>query len=73
MTFVIGLTLVYLGHFLFRAIENRFKRESLKVGDICSIFIGENKFRGLVVKISQEIDVWVVDKIIRCDKKQIYL
>lgn len=73
MTFLIGLILFYSGHILYRINENRLKRNSLKVGDDCSIFIGETKFRGFVVKINQEIDVWVTDKIIRFDKNQIYI
>jgi hypothetical protein len=72
MNFLIGLILFYSGHILYRMLENTFKRKSLKVGDVCSIFIGETKFRGLVVKISQEIDVWVVDKIVRLNRNQVY-
>lgn len=73
MNFLIGLILFYSGHILYRILENTFKRQSIKVGDVCCVFIGENKFTGLVVKISQEIDVWVVDKIVRLNRNQVYV
>jgi hypothetical protein len=73
MAFLIGLILFYSGHILYRLLENRHKRQTLKVGDMCSIFIGETKIQGFVLRINQEIDVWVMDKIIRLSRNQIYV
>jgi hypothetical protein len=73
MNLLIGLVLFYSGHIIYRLLENAYKRQTLQVGDVCSIFIGETKFTGFVVKISQDIDVWVVDKIVRLNRSQIYV
>lgn len=73
MTLILALVCIYTGQILFRIVATKIKRKTLKVGDICRIYIGEQKIQGLVIKINHEIDVWVSDKVIRTNRKEIYL
>jgi hypothetical protein len=73
MTLLLALVCIYTGHIVFRVIATKIKRKSLKVGDMCRIYIGEQKIQGLVIKINHDIDVWVSDKVIRAERNQIYI
>lgn len=63
---------IYLGHIGYRIFMTNYKRKSLKSGDYCSIYLGEQKFRVLVLKVNHEVDVWVLNMIVRFAKKEIY-
>ena len=72
MTLLIALCFVYAGHILFRIFSTNLKRKSLKTGDICNVYIGETKIRGLVLKVNSFVDIWVIDRVIRFPIDEIY-
>lgn len=73
MTLIYSLICFYTGQILFKNIATEIKRRNLKVGDSCKVYIGERKIEGLVLKISQEIEIWVSNKVILAQRNQIYI
>jgi hypothetical protein len=66
------ILLIYSGFITRNVIRTNLKRKSLRVGDICSVYLGENRIKGSVLNIDQVIDVWVLNKVVQFTKKQIY-
>jgi hypothetical protein len=62
----------YITYVLVNISATRRIRKKCKVGDICNVYIGENKLNGFIMKVNDEIDVWVTNKIIRFRRDQIY-
>jgi len=69
---LIALLLIYCGHIIYRVAITEITRKNLEVGDYCNVYIGERKFRGFVLKINHEIDISVMDKVIRFSRKDVY-
>lgn len=44
----------------------------MRVGDICRIYFGENKLRGFVLNVNDEIEVWVMNRVFQIERNQIY-
>jgi hypothetical protein len=42
------------------------------VGDICSVYLGEIRFRAFVLSVSNEIEVKVLNKIVLIPRRLIY-
>jgi len=72
MALVIALFCIYAGNILFNLFSTELKRKSLKTGDVCKVYIGERKFKGLVLKVNSLVDIWVVDRVIRFPISEIY-
>ncbi|MBN2175099.1 MAG: hypothetical protein JW731_13275 [Bacteroidales bacterium] len=66
------LGLYYISTIALNVIATKRKQKSCKAGEPCFVYIGESKFSGLIMKVSDEIDVWVTNKIIRFRRDQIY-
>lgn len=69
----IALFCLYFGHVGYRLYQNYHKRKFLQSGDYCSIYLGERKIRALVLKVNHEVDVWVLNIIVRFSRKEIYI
>ncbi|MCF8367824.1 MAG: hypothetical protein K9G76_02190 [Bacteroidales bacterium] len=69
---LLALTCFYCGHILYKVLANIIKRKILKVGDICSVYIGEQKLYGFVINISHEVDILVHNRTYRFERNQIY-
>lgn len=63
----------YLITILVNTLRTHFKRKRIRVGDACSIFLGENKFRVFVLGIDEEIAVSVFNCIIKIPRELIYI
>jgi len=63
----------YLVTILVNMLRTRFKRKRIRVGDTCSIYLGENKFKAFVMEISNEIEVSVLNNIVKVPRELIYL
>jgi hypothetical protein len=73
MLLLFSLILIYAGYIGSRLFHNHYKQKHLKSGDYCSVYVGENKLRGLILKVNHEVDVWVLNLIIRLARKDIYI
>ena len=62
----------YLLTILFNALRTHNKRKKIRVGDTCSIYLGENKFKAFVMGIGDEIEVSVLNNIFRIPRESIY-
>lgn len=63
----------YLITILVNTLRTHLKRKRIRVGDTCSIYLGENKFRVFVLGIDNEIAVSVFNCIIKIPRELIYL
>lgn len=73
MNLAIGiLSLFYISYMLIKALSTVRKRKTCKAGESCNVYIGENKLNGFIMKVNHEVDVWVINKIIRFRRDQIY-
>lgn len=70
---LLALICIYSGHILYKLLSNHILRKHIKVGDVCKVYIGERKIAGVVLRINQEIDIWVADRVIRFSRNQIYV
>jgi len=66
------LFFIYASYIILNVVRTNQRRRSLKVGDVCNVYLGESKFTGFVMKVNTEVDVWVLNKVIRFSKNQIY-
>ena len=66
------LVFIYSGYILVNVLRTEQKRKNIKVGDVCNVYIGENKISGYVLRVNSDVDVWVKDKVINFSRKQIY-
>lgn len=66
------LFFIYASYIILNVVRTNQRRRSLKVGDVCRVYLGESKFTGFVMKVNTEVDVWVLNKVIRFSKNQIY-
>lgn len=73
MTLLIALLCFYAGHVLYYIMSTHIKRKHLKTGDSCSVYVGERKIKGLVLKVNNEIDIWVIDRVMRYPRNQVYV
>lgn len=48
------------------------ERRNFKAGDMCNVYIGENKIPVFVLFVHSFVEVWVTGKVIRFSKSQIY-
>jgi hypothetical protein len=69
---LIALLGIYMGHLGYRLFLTYHKRKWLKPGDYCSVYLGERKISALVLRVNHEVDVWILNMIIRFSKKEIY-
>ena len=65
MVLIVALILIYTGFIGSRIYYVETKRKNLQSGDYCSVYLGENKLKGLIVQVNHEVDVWVLNVIIR--------
>lgn len=72
MLLLTALLTIYIGFIGSRLYHTYLKQKTIKSGDYCSIYMGENKLRGLVVKVNHDVDVWVMNVIIRFSRNDIY-
>jgi len=68
----VALLCIYIGHVGYRLYQINQKQKFLKSGDYCNIYLGERKIRALVLIVNHEVDVWVLNMIIRFSRKEIY-
>jgi len=47
-------------------------RKKIKVGDICSVYLGEIKFKAFVLSVSNEIEVQVLNRVMQFPRRLIY-
>jgi hypothetical protein len=73
MTLILALLCFYAGHILFKVLATRTKRKYLKTGDRCNVYLGERKIQGLVLKVNNYVDIWVIDRVIRYPRDQVYV
>jgi len=73
MLLLFSLILIYAGYIGTRLYQNHFKQKYLKSGDYCSVYVGESKLRGLILKVNHDVDVWVLNLIVRYSRKDIYI
>jgi len=66
------LVFIYTFQIGFGIYRTNLKRKHLRVGDICKIYFGENKLRGFVLNINDEIEVRVMNQVFQIEKNQIY-
>ena len=66
------LVFIYSGFILLNVLRTEQKRKNLKKGDVCNVYLGENKISGYVLKVNSGVDVWVMNKVINFSRKQIY-
>lgn len=69
---ILALFCIYAGHILYNVWLNNAKRRFVKVGDFCSVYIGERKLKGFVIKVNAEVDILVLDRIFRIKRNQLY-
>lgn len=66
------LVFIYSFHIVFSIFRTNQKRKHLRVGDDCKFYFGENKLRGFVLKVNDDIDVWVMNRVFQIERNQIY-
>jgi hypothetical protein len=69
---ILALLSLYIGHTGYRLYQTSYMRKTLKIGDYCSVYLGERKVRALVLEVNHQVDVWVLNMIIRFSKNEIY-
>jgi len=67
-----ALLLLYCGHVFYKILLTELKRKHLEIGDVCNVYIGERKLKGFVLKVNHGIDIWLMDKVIRFSRKDVY-
>lgn len=70
---LLALICIYSGHIIYKMLSTYILRKHIKVGDVCKVYIGERKIAGIVLRISNDIDIWVADRVIRFSRNQIYV
>jgi hypothetical protein len=63
---------IYIVTIIYRIAQTTYKRKKLKVGDICSFYIGEIRFKAFVLSVSNEIEVKVLNRVIQIPRKLIF-
>jgi len=66
------LVFIYSFQIILSVFRTNQKRKYLRVGDVCKFYLGENKLRGFVLNINDEIDVWVMNRVFQIERNQIY-
>ena len=69
---IILIVLFYTGNIILNVLRTDKKRKKLKVGDICKVYLGENKLTGFVMKVNTDVDVWVANQVVKFSRNQIY-
>jgi len=70
--FISILIFIYASYIILNVVRTNQKRKKLRVGDVCNVYLGESRFTGFVMKVNTEVDVWVLNKVMRFSKNQIY-
>lgn len=69
---ILIVLLFYAGFIIINILRTENKRKNLKVGDICNVYLGENKLTGFIMKANSEVDVLITNKVFRFSRDQIY-
>ncbi|OQX76742.1 MAG: hypothetical protein B6D61_08330 [Bacteroidetes bacterium 4484_249] len=69
---IVILVFVYSGYIFVNIWRTGQKRKKIKAGDVCQVYIGETKINAYVLKVNSIIDVWVLNKVMKFPRKQIY-
>lgn len=69
---VLIVLLFYAVFIIVNILRTENKRKNLRVGDVCKVYLGENKLTGFVMKVNSEVDVLVTNKVFRFTRDQIY-
>lgn len=69
---VLALFCIYSGHIVYHVFMNYAKRRFIKAGDFCSVYLGERKIKGFVIKVNEEVDILVLNEIFRFKRNQLY-
>lgn len=66
------LLFIYSAQIFYKFFQTNLKRKHLKVGDVCKVYLGENKLRGFVLNVNDKIEIWVVNRVFQVERNQIY-
>ena len=73
MLITIGILLIiYTATIVTNAGRTANIRKKIKVGDICSVYLGEIKFKAFVLSVSNQIEVQVLNRVMRFPRRLIY-
>lgn len=64
--------MIYAGSIFYHILATELIRKYLKVGDPCKVYIGDVKFPALVIKVNSDVDVWILNRIVKVSRKDIY-
>lgn len=63
---------VYTLKIMIHALRIYRKRKNIKVGDICSVYIGEIRIKAVVLSVSSIIEVKVLNRVVSVPRRLIY-
>jgi len=66
------LIFIYAIQILFKIHKTNLKRRNLKVGDVCKFYLGENKLRGFVLNVNDNIEVMGLNRVFQIERNQVY-
>lgn len=66
------LLFIYSIQITYRIKKTNRKRKHLRIGDVCKFYLGENKLRGFVLNVNDEIEVWGMNRVFQIERNQIY-
>ncbi|MBC8489435.1 MAG: hypothetical protein H8D45_25740 [Bacteroidetes bacterium] len=69
---ILIVLLFYAGFIIVNILRTENKRKNLRVGEVCKVYLGENKLTGFIMKVNSEVDVLVINKVFRFSRDQIY-
>jgi hypothetical protein len=72
LVIVLILFIIYIITILTNILRTSRKRKKLRVGDLCSVYLGENKIKAFVLSVSNEIEVKVLNRVMRFPRMLIY-
>ena len=72
MALILVVPIIYFLTVVINVFRTYYKRKVIKVGDICSVYLGEMRIHAFVLSVSKEIEVLVLNNVIRIPRKRIY-
>jgi hypothetical protein len=69
---ILILLVIYSATIIFNVARTIHFRRKIRVGDICRVYFGEIKFQALVLNVSDDIEIKVLNRVMLIPRELIY-